>query len=173
VGPPAGRGGIFFRLGDCGVSALPLPFSPGTQSTSEGGALARICIIEDDGQVRDVLQQMLERDGHEVVQAPDGAVGLEACRAAGADLVMIDLFLPGANGWAVVRSVQAELPGVPVIIMTGGGFLEVLEQGSASTLDGLRGVAEFRLLRKPIRRAPLRAAVTELLGGRAERPDEQ
>lgn len=125
--------------------------------------MARVLIIDDDTQVRELVRQMLEADGHEVAQAADGVQGIEAFAEHPADLVFVDLFMPGRDGWATIRALQDKAPGVPFVIITGGGALEGLGRGSSGTLDSLRGLAEFRVLRKPFAWAALSAAVNELL----------
>ena len=135
--------------------------------------MVRVLIIDDDRHVREFVQQMLERDGHEVVQARDGVEGVKAFAENPADLVLVDLFMPGRDGWATIRALQEKAPGLPFVIVTGGGALEVLGKGSAGTLGSLRGLAEFRVLRKPFKWAALSATVNELLAGRAARSGVQ
>lgn len=125
--------------------------------------MARILVIDDDRLMRSLLRQMLERNGHQVVEAEDGTKGLAAFAALGADLVVVDLYLPGLSGWETIRALQDAAPGIPVLVVSGGGVLEGLKKGSAGTLDSLRGVAPFRVLRKPFEWAELSAAVSGLL----------
>src|SRR6185295_13701639 len=114
-------------------------------------------------QMRSLLRQMLERDGHEVVEAEDGLKGLQAFAADRTDLVMIDLYMPGKSGWETIRALQQAAPGLPFVIVTGGAPLEVLRKGSTGTLDSVRTLAEFRVLRKPFEWAAVSAAVEDLL----------
>lgn len=125
--------------------------------------MARVLIIDDDRHVREFVRQMLARDGHEVRAARDGVEGVRAFTDRPADLVVVDLFMPGPDGWATIRTLQEKAPGLPFVIVTGGGALEGLGKGSAGTLGNLRGRAEFRVLRKPFAWAALSAAVAELL----------
>jgi DNA-binding response OmpR family regulator len=125
--------------------------------------MARILVIDDDRQIRSLLRRMLERNGHEVVEAEDGTKGLAAFAARRPHLVVVDLYLPGLSGWETIRALQDAAPGIPFVLVSGGGVLEGLKKGSAGTLDSLRSVAPFRLLRKPFEWAELSAAVSALL----------
>ena len=58
---------------------------------------ARILIVEDEPQLRGLLRLYLERDGHRVTEAGDGRAALAAFDADGADLVILDLMLPGCR----------------------------------------------------------------------------
>ena len=127
----------------------------------------RILVIDDDRQIRALLRRCFTRDGHEVVEAEDGATGLAAFAAAPADLVVIDLFMPGGNGWDTIRDLQDRSPGVPFLVISGGAPLEGLKRGSTATLERMHGLAPFRVLRKPLGLEALRSAVAELLCGSA------
>ena len=140
-------------------------------AVAEGRTKARILVIDDDGPIRALIRQMLERDGYDVVDAPDGATGLRAFATCGADLVVVDLFMPDQSGWETIRALQAMASGLPFIVVSGGGALEAVQKGSTSTLEAMREVAAFRVLRKPFQWRELRAAVEDLLGG-GERPGE-
>ncbi len=125
--------------------------------------MARIFVIDDDKQIRSLIRQMLERDGHEVSEAENGVAGLAAFIEAPAELVIIDLFMPEAGGWETIRALQRRVPGVPVIVISGGGALEGLGRGDVGTLDSLRGLARYRVLRKPFAWKAFSEAVADLL----------
>jgi CheY-like chemotaxis protein len=125
--------------------------------------MARILVIDDDRQMRSLLRQILERDGHEVVEAETGLRGISAFAAKRADLVMIDLYMPGKSGWETIHALQQAAPGLPFVIVSGGAALEPLRRGATGTLDSVRGLAEFRVLRKPFEPAAVSAAVEALL----------
>ena len=126
--------------------------------------MARVLIIEDDGPMRALIRQVLERAGHEVEEARDGTAGIRAFVARPSDLVVVDLYLPETNGWETVRALQRRAPGVPFVIVSGGAALEGLHRGSPGTLEEARRFADFRILRKPFGCEALTVAVADLLG---------
>ncbi|MGC4074679.1 MAG: response regulator [Nibricoccus sp.] len=80
-----------------------------------------ILIIDDDSGVRGVLKTMLERSGYEVMTGASGVDGLTAARARRPDLVLLDIEMPGMNGFDVCSLIKTDtaLRSVPVVIMTG------------------------------------------------------
>jgi DNA-binding response OmpR family regulator len=130
--------------------------------------MARVLIIDDDKQIRTLMRQVLDRAGHQVTEAEDGVQGVAAFMAAPADLAVIDLYMPERNGWDTIRALEAEAPGLPLLIVSGGGALEPVGRGNVGTLDGLRGRVAFRVLRKPFKPDAFIAAVDALLHANTE-----
>ena len=134
--------------------------------------MARILVIEDEDPMRRMIRQMLERDGHEVVEARDGAEGIRRFGEQPTDLVVVDIYLPGKNGWETIRGLDEIAPGVPFILVSSSAPLEGLKPGARGTLDSRRRPGEFRILRKPFEWRALSDAVGELVGvGRAPRAE--
>jgi two-component system response regulator RegX3 len=79
--------------------------------------VTRILVVEDEESFRDALSYMLSREGFEVDLAGTGPAALEQFDRHGADLVLLDLMLPGLSGTEVFRSLRAR-SGVPVIMLT-------------------------------------------------------
>jgi two-component system response regulator RegX3 len=79
--------------------------------------VTRILVVEDEESYRDPLTYQLTREGFEVVEAADGNSALAAYDAEGADLVLLDLMLPGLSGTEVCRELRAR-GDVPVIMLT-------------------------------------------------------
>lgn len=79
--------------------------------------MTRVLVVEDEESYREALGYMLRREGFDVIEAADGVRGLEAYDQSGADIVLLDLMLPGMAGTEVCR--QLRLRGnVPVIMVT-------------------------------------------------------
>jgi len=79
--------------------------------------MTRVLVVEDEESYRDALSYMLSREGFEVIEAPDGASGITEFDRRGADIVLLDLMMPGMPGTEVFR--QLRLRGsVPVIMLT-------------------------------------------------------
>lgn len=83
--------------------------------------MARILIVEDNARLAYGLRNNLEIEGHEVAVAEDGRQGLEAVVSQEPDLVVLDLMLPGMNGYQVLRSIRDKGIDVPVLILTARG----------------------------------------------------
>jgi two-component system, OmpR family, response regulator RegX3 len=79
--------------------------------------MTRILIIEDEESYREALVYMLRKEGFDVVEAADGSEGLAAFDKGGADIVLLDLMMPGVPGTEVCRQLRQRGP-VPVIMVT-------------------------------------------------------
>jgi two-component system, OmpR family, response regulator RegX3 len=79
--------------------------------------MTRVLVIEDEDSYREALVYMLGKEGFDVTAAPDGIAGLEEYDRAGADLVLLDLMMPGLPGTEVCRQLRQRGP-VPVIMVT-------------------------------------------------------
>ncbi len=77
----------------------------------------RVLIVEDDHNIADLLRLYLEKEGYEVIIAPDGVKGVERFRNEQPDLVLLDVMLPGMDGWGVCRAIRAEAK-TPIIMLT-------------------------------------------------------
>ncbi len=83
----------------------------------------RVLIVEDNPDSRDLLESLLKMDGYTVTAVPDGASGLEAIRSDHPDVALVDIGLPGIDGYDVARRVRANLTDRPVrlVALTGYG----------------------------------------------------
>ena len=79
-----------------------------------------VLIVEDDANIRELLQMYLEKDGYAVTLASDGGQGLDKFRAIRPDLVLLDVMMPVMDGWAVCKAIRAE-GSTPVIMLTAKG----------------------------------------------------
>jgi DNA-binding response OmpR family regulator len=82
--------------------------------------MARVLVVDDDVTVREVVVSYLRAGGHTVVEAADGADALRAMRSDPADLVVLDLMMPGIDGLEVCRRLRAA-GDVPIIMLTALG----------------------------------------------------
>jgi DNA-binding response OmpR family regulator len=83
--------------------------------------MARVLVVEDNPDLAYGLRNSLEIAGYEVVVAVDGPSGVEQARIVDADVVVLDLMLPGMDGYRVLRTLREEGLGVPVLILTARG----------------------------------------------------
>lgn len=80
--------------------------------------MTRILVIEDNADLAFGLRNNLEIEGYEVRVAADGVSGLNEARSYGADLIILDLMLPGLDGYRVLKALRTEGVSAPVLILT-------------------------------------------------------
>lgn len=120
----------------------------------------RVLVVDDDGNVREMLADLLEIWGYEVDVAVDGTEGVTRFGREPYDLVLTDFRMPGASGLELVEAVRQADPTVGIIMLT----------ASIEDLEDQRRRFGFALLRKPLQIGDLRAAVTHALGPGAATP---
>jgi DNA-binding response OmpR family regulator len=79
-----------------------------------------VLIIEDEVEIQNFISRVLELEGYQVLRAGDGKTGMSLLQENDIDLVLLDLRLPGRDGWSVLREMKRnpELSGIPVIVLT-------------------------------------------------------
>jgi DNA-binding response OmpR family regulator len=83
--------------------------------------MTRILVIEDNRNLATGLRNNLEIEGYEVEVASDGTSGLAQARATSPDLIILDLMLPGMDGYRVLKTLREEGAGTPVLILSARG----------------------------------------------------
>jgi len=123
---------------------------------------SRILVVEDESKVARALREGLERQGHEVVIAPNGEEGFFLVNAQTFDLLILDLMLPGRNGLEILATLRRQRLQTPVLILTARDALD----------DRVRGLDEGAddYLIKPFAFPELLARIRALL--RRGRPDQ-
>ena len=129
--------------------------------------MERILIIDDEQQIRSMLRLMLERDGYEVLEAPDGIAGIEAYRQKPADLIITDLIMPNKDGIGMIIELQKEFPDVKIIAMSGGGLNK-----PDGYLKGAKKLGAACTLTKPIDREKMLRAVKNIIKGNPSELEE-
>jgi CheY-like chemotaxis protein len=130
-----------------------------------------ILIVEDNEMNRDVLSRQLVRRGYPVEAAADGLQGLALARTLRPELILLDLGLPGIDGWECARRLRADpvTRDIPIIALTAHAMADDLQQA----LDA--GCDDFDT--KPIDLTLLLTKITRLLARRPERahdgPDDR
>jgi DNA-binding NtrC family response regulator len=115
---------------------------------------ASILVADDDPVARDLLAEVLAKEGYQVLAAGDGTEALELARGAPIDLALIDLRMPELDGLAVLRGLQGVRPDVPVIILTAFATIETaMEAIRAGAYDYLSKPFQLELIRLRARRA--------------------
>ena len=88
--------------------------------------MARVLVVDDDPDIRALLVFKLATRGHEVLVAANGLAGLEVCRVASPDLVLVDMNMPVMGGLEMIRTLRTTSSGIelPVVMLSAMGELE-------------------------------------------------
>jgi len=127
------------------------------------GAMATVLAVDDEEDILTIIRHNLEREGHRVLTAPDGDKALEIVRTERPDVVVLDVMMPGTDGWGVLNRIKAEreeLSTIPVLMLTARSADE----------DRIRGGIEgaIRYLTKPFSPRALCDEVRQALEGEPE-----
>ncbi len=132
------------------------------ENTSGGGAVANngktILVVDDSPTEQYVLKGILEGAGYNVVTAGDGEGGIEQARSAKPDLILMDVVMPGMNGFQATRKLSRdpETADIPIIMVTTKG------QETDRTWGMRQGAKEY--LVKPVLAAELLSKIQMVLG---------
>jgi PAS domain S-box-containing protein len=145
---------IFLPRSDQSVTAKRQDawFAAAVETTT--GHRPRVLLVDDDADVRSIAAAMLEDAGYEVMQASSGAAALDALERADeqAELVLVDVAMPGVNGVELAAIVRRTWPTLPIVLMTGYADSSLLRMG-----------AEHEILRKPFQAAELEAKLQQAM----------
>ncbi len=91
----------------------------------------KVLIIEDDKFLRELISQKLSKEGYDVIEAIDGEDGVKKIKESKPDLVLLDLILPGIDGFEVLKRAKEDAvsAAVPIIILSNLGQKEDVERG--------------------------------------------
>lgn len=117
--------------------------------------MRHVLVIDDNQDLRELIQLVLERAGYSVALAPDGEAGLRAQRARPADVVITDIFMPNQDGLETIAALRKDYPAAKVVAMSGGGT-KVKGEG---TLLTAREIGAHFILLKPFDNVELLRAV--------------
>lgn len=150
-----GKGSAFIlsfpRLRDFADTAPPATTVVGADVKEAPHAPKRVVVVEDNADIRELLVELLESQGHEVTCAVDGPEGLAAILAISPDVALVDMGLPGFDGLEVARRVRAAGSNVRLVAVTGYGQLEDKARAARAGFD--------EHLTKPVERAALARAL--------------
>ncbi|HWA09318.1 MAG TPA: response regulator [Opitutaceae bacterium] len=119
--------------------------------------MAKILLVEDNEMNRDMLGRRLEKRGYQIAIAADGPTGLALARSGKPDLILMDMSLPGIDGWEASRQLKADpaTAGIPIIALTAHAMAEDREKALAA------GCNEYET--KPVELTSLLAKIETLL----------
>ena len=120
--------------------------------------MTRVLVIDDEAPIRLLCRVNLEAEGMEVLEAPDGPSGLDVARSERPDIVLLDVMMPGLDGWRVAEQLLEDdrTNGIPIIFLT----------ARAEFRDRARGldIGGVDYVTKPFNPLELAPLVGELLG---------
>jgi two-component system, OmpR family, KDP operon response regulator KdpE len=126
----------------------------------------RVLVVDDEPSIRRFLRTSLTAEGHAVVDAEDSAIALERARHEAIDVIVLDLGLPGADGFDVIRQLKEEGSLVPIVILSSrsdeAGKVRALDMGADDYVTKPFGMDELL--------ARIRTAVRHRLQQEGERP---
>ncbi|HET8649470.1 MAG TPA: type II/IV secretion system protein [Gemmatimonadales bacterium] len=136
------------------------PAAPETASSDGRGRGARVLLVEDEDQLRRVMKDLLERDGYVVAEARDGIQALDQVDRLAPDIIMLDLNLPGLDGYGVLAQLRSRpaTSRIPVVVLTAKGD----EDNEVRVFE--MGADDF--LTKPFRARALSARLEAVLSRR-------
>ncbi len=120
------------------------------------GIASTVLIADDDADSRAIVRTILEFQGREVVEAADGGDCLTAVHTCRPDVIVLDLVMPGMDGWDVAAALRADptTRGIPILALTAAATPLERERALAAGCD--------RVLQKPIALAELAVIIDEL-----------
>lgn len=120
-------------------------------------ATLTILIIEDEPDIQNFISRVLELEGYCVLRADDGKTGLKIARENSVSLVLLDLRLPGPDGWSVLREMKqdAALAHIPVVVLT--AIAESMQRRRTMRM----GASQY--LVKPLSANHLSTTITDIL----------
>lgn len=126
--------------------------------------MSRILLIEDNEMNRDAISRLLERRGFILLTAPDGEEGVRLCGETLPDLVLMDLGLPGIDGFEATRQIKADpaTQGIPVVALTARALTSDREAAFEAGCDDYDT--------KPVDLTRLVAKIRQLLGREGDAP---
>ena len=124
--------------------------------------MARILVIDDDQAVLSTIKLLLERAAHAVEAIDDGRAGLRLIEAGKFDLLIVDIFMPGMDGFETMRMVHLASPEMPIIVISGHQFRATNERGPDFLYMATK-LGAVSSLQKPFKPGDLLAAVTRSL----------
>jgi CheY-like chemotaxis protein len=121
--------------------------------------MSRILIVDDNTMVLASIRMLLVEAGHEVVAVDQGRKAVQALELGHFDAVIVDLFMPGMDGYQAIREFRSLDPEMPVIAMSGKLFREPSSGHAPDLLARAGKMRATRTLTKPFKPAELHEAV--------------
>lgn len=125
--------------------------------------MPKILVVDDEPEILYLVRLMLERQGHEVVEARNGDECLEKLKNTSPDLILLDIMMPGLDGWEICRKIKREkkTKDIPVVMLTVRTSEESVKKSFEYALCDAH-------INKPFERKQLIKTVSDLLSFKSE-----
>ncbi len=120
--------------------------------------MALVLVIDDSAYTRNLMSKALAKDGHQIIQASDGAQGLHVVCTQNPQCVILDLIMPQIDGFKILKALQEKDARLPVIVVTA----DIQDAVRQQCMD--LGATAF--LNKPVKEEELRNMVGTVLRGK-------
>lgn len=124
----------------------------------------RILVIDDDDQIRELIREVLERGGHDVLEAENGDTGLRKLQDETVDVVVTDIIMPDKDGLETITELRADYPDIKIVAISGGG-----RRVNRDYLPTAQAFGADRVLYKPFRPQEVLQAVADVVGSERQR----
>jgi signal transduction histidine kinase/ActR/RegA family two-component response regulator len=131
---------------------------PTSSAPAEGRSPARVVLVEDGADIRDLLKEWLEMEGHAVFTAEDGPTGVERILEVQPDIAFVDIGLPDLDGYEVAKQVRANGSKAVLVALTGYGQVDDRRRAGQAGFD--------RHMTKPVDLAELQGTLVALSAAR-------
>src|SRR5437868_4636174 len=95
------------------------------QDSAKPETISRLLVCDDSPDERTTLSALLRQQGYQVDQAPDGMAALKMIKTSSYALLLLDLQMPGTDGFDVLAYIQEHLPNLPVVLLSGLPFEDI------------------------------------------------
>ena len=120
--------------------------------------MSHILVIDDDEHIRELINIMLEGEGHSVVLAEDGMIGLKRLEQETFDLIITDIIMPNQEGIETIVQIKAKNPEAKILAISGGGRI-----GSTNYLTLAENFGVDKTMSKPFYHKDFIGCIKELL----------
>jgi YesN/AraC family two-component response regulator len=121
--------------------------------------MAKILVVDDENTIRVMLRGMLEKEGHEILDASNGVEACDMYRENPVDLIITDLVMPERSGIDLILDLKAEFPMIRIMAISGGGGIT----GRFDYLPIAKLIGAKYVLSKPFHKPELQSMVSMVL----------
>ena len=123
--------------------------------------MAKILVVDDEQNIRNILRESLKKENHEIFEASTGQEASDIIDANAVDLVITDLVMPGKTGLDLIMEIKEKVPDITIIAISGGGGIN----GRFDYLPIAQLIGADNIIKKPFSINDIKQSVSNLLAG--------